>query len=116
MMSDDEQLIARYQERGIPTEWQELTPDAMAPAFRLYFRAMPSPSIQYEGAQEAEEFIHDPLTALRKAGIVPEDETPSISTTVVNHEKTLMRFIMYAMVSVSTNPHTVGIQIVKEAE
>ena len=116
MMIDDEELIARYEARGIPTEWQELTPDSMAPAFRLFFRALPSPSVRYPGSDDAELLIHDPLTALRQAGIVPEDETPSISTSVVNHEKTLMRFIMYAMVAVSTNPHTVGIQIVKEAE
>ena len=116
MFDDDEELIARYEARGIPTEWQELTPDSMAPAFRLYYRALPSPSVRAFGADEAELLIHDPLTALRQAGMVPEDETPSISTSVVNHEKTLNRFIMHAMVTVSANPHTVGIQIVKEAE
>jgi hypothetical protein len=114
---DDERLFSIYQSRGIPTEWQELTPDAMAPAFRLFFRALPSPSMNYPGAADAEELLHDPLTALRKAGIVPEDDEgrmPSISTFVVNHEHTLNRMVMYASVAVSTNPHTIGITIVKE--
>ena len=114
-MHDDE-LVSRYKERGIPTEWQELTPDTMRTAFRLFFRALPSPSMRVEGADDAELLIHDPLTALRQAGILPDDgHEPSISTFVVNHEKTLNRFVMYASVAVSTNPHTVGITIVKEA-
>ena len=123
-MNDDE-LIALYHERGVPSEWQELTPDQMRPAFRLYFRALPSPSMQVDGSAEAELLIHDPLTALREARIISGDgqETriladdghePHISTFVVNHEKTLNRFVMYASVAVSTNPHTVGITIVKE--
>ena len=115
-MQDDE-LIARYKERGIPTEWRELTPQEMQPAFRLYFRALPSPSIETEGSADAELLIHDPLSALRQAGILSTDgEVPSISTFVVNHEKTLNRYVMYASVAVSKNPHTVGITIVKEAE
>lgn len=117
-MTDDE-LIALYQERGIPTEWQDLTPDQMRAggAFQLFFRALPSPSIDTEGSADAELLIHDPLTALREAGILSADgDVPSISTFVVNHEKTLNRFVMYASVAVSTNPHTVGITIVKEAE
>jgi hypothetical protein len=114
-MNDDE-LVSRYQARGIPTDWQELTPEQMRPAFRLFFRALPSPSMQVEGAADAELLIHDPLSALRQAGILPDDDhVPSISTFVVNHEKTLNRFVMYASVAVSTNPHTVGITIVKEA-
>lgn len=114
---DDEQLISIYQSRGIPTEWQELTPDQMRPAFRLFFRALPSPSMRMAGSEDAEELIHDPLLALRKAGILPTDgDVPHISTFVVNHEKTLNRFVIYASVAVSTNPHTVGITMVKEAE
>lgn len=114
-MHDDE-LVSRYKARGIPTDWQELTPEQMRPAFRLFFRALPSPSMDVEGAADAELLIHDPLTALREAGILPDDgHEPSISTFVVNHEKTLNRFVMYASVAVSTNPHTVGITIVKEA-
>ena len=82
--------------------------------------------METEGSDEAELLIHDPLTALRSARIVsasgeesilPADaEEPSISTFVVNHEKTLNRWVMHASVAVSTNPHTVGITIVKEAE
>jgi len=116
---NDEELISRYRARGIPTEWQDLTPNEMrsGDAFRLWFRALPSPSIQTEGAADAELLIHDPLTALRAGGVLPADgEEPSISTFVVNHEKTLNRYVMYASVAVSTNPHTVGITIVKEAE
>jgi hypothetical protein len=113
----DEELVSRYRARGIPTEWEELTPEAMRPAFRLFFRALPSPSMDVEGAADAELLIHDPLTALRAAGILPDDgHEPSISTFVVNHEKTLNRFVMYASVAISTNPHTVGITIVKEEE
>lgn len=114
-MKDDD-LFARYEARGIPTDWQELTPEAMAPSFRLFFRALPSPSTEYAGADEAELLIHDPLAALREAGIVPYDETPHISTMVVNHEKTLRRYIMYASVVVSNNPESVGLTIVKEEE
>jgi hypothetical protein len=125
---DDEELISHYQARGIPTDWQDVTPDVMrsGDAFRLYFRALPSPSMQVAGSDEAELLIHDPLTALREARIssadgearilAPDGDVPSISTFVVNHEKTLNRFVMYASVAVSTNPHTVGITIVKEAE
>jgi hypothetical protein len=86
----------------------------MKQAFRMYFRALPSPSIDHPGADEAELLIHDPLTALRNAGILPEGEMPQISTFVVNHQHTLRRMVMYASVTVSTNPHTVGITIVKE--
>ena len=128
-MHDDELIQRyreRYQERGIPTEWQELPPEQMRPAFRLFYRAMPSPSMRVEGSDDAELLIHDPLTALRNARIVsaegeerilPEDaDEPSISTFVVNHEKTLSRWVMHASVAVSTNPHTVGITIVKEPD
>jgi hypothetical protein len=115
-MHDDE-LISRYRARGVPTDWQELTPDQMRPAFRLFYRALPSPSIETEGSADAEQLIHDPLSALRAAGILSADaEAPSISTFVVNHEETLYRYVMHASVAVSTNPHTVGITIVKEAE
>lgn len=116
----DEELISIYQSRGIPTEWEEITPHAMRAtepmkqAFRMFFRALPSPSIDCPGADEAELLIHDPLTALRNAGILPEGDTPQISTFVVNHQHTLRRMVMYASVTVSTNPHTVGITIVKE--
>lgn len=115
---DDEELISIYASRGIPTEWQDMTPDAMAPAFRMWYRALPSPSIDYPGAEDAELLIHDPLTALRQAGIVPEqaddEDVPDISTFVVNHQHTLNRMVMHASVVVSNNPHTVGITIVKE--
>lgn len=119
----DEGLIERYRERGIPGRWREITPDEMKPGFRLFFRAMPSPSARYgiddeeimEAAADAELLIHDPMAALRRAGIAVDDDA-QISTMVVNHEKTLNRFIMHASVVVSANPHTVGITIVKEAE
>ena len=122
-MSDDE-LIAMYEERGIPTAWEPITPPSMAPAFQLWFRALPSPKSKdlpgasqalKDAADQAELLIHNPLVALQQARIDVDDET-RISTMVVNHEKTLERFIMYAMVVVSTNPHTVGITIVKEEE
>lgn len=122
-MSDDE-LIARYEERGVPTEWQTITPPSMAPGFQLWFRSLPSPRAKdlvgagqalKDGADEAELLIHNPLVALRDAGIDIGDE-PHISTIVVNHEKTLERFIMHAMVVVSTNPNTVGITLAKEEE
>jgi hypothetical protein len=112
----DEELQAAYRERGVPSEWREMTPETMAPAFRLWFRALPSPGSEVEGWEEAELLIHQPLVALRQAGILPEsDEEPHISTMVVNHEKTLQRFIMYAFVVASTNPSTVGITLIKEA-
>lgn len=120
----DEELIARYEERGIPTEWQEITPAALAPAYQLWFRALPSPKSKelagadqrlQDAADEAELLIHNPLVALQQAGIEVDSET-RISTLVVNHEKTLERFIMHATVAVSTNPHTVGIMLVKEEE
>ncbi|HTK45564.1 MAG TPA: hypothetical protein VL749_09465 [Patescibacteria group bacterium] len=118
-MLDDDTLKDLYSTRGVPTDWQELTPDTMAPAFRLWYRALPSPKSDFvEGSAYAEWLIHDPVAALRDSGLIPsaeEDaEEPHISTMVVNHEKTLNRLIMYAMVVVSTNPKTVGITIVKE--
>ena len=117
MLDDD--LKAKYAERGVPTDWQDVTPATMAPAFKLWFRALPSPKSTFvEGAEYAELLIHDPVSALRDSGLIPSQEDvpeePRISTMVVNHEKTLNRFIMYAMVVVSTNPKTVGITIVKE--
>ena len=118
-MLDDDTLKDMYSSRGVPTDWQELTPDTMAPAFRLWFRALPSPKSDFvEGSDYAEWLIHDPVGALQDSGLIPradEDaEEPRVSTMVVNHEKTLNRFIMYALVLVSTNPKTVGITIVKE--
>lgn len=121
MLDDD--LISRYRERGVPSRWRETTPDEMKPAFRLFFRALPSPGARFikgdeeiaDAAADAELLIHDPMAALRKAGI-PVDDDCHISTMVVNHEKTLNRLIMHAHVVVSANPHTVGITIVKEEE
>jgi hypothetical protein len=65
------------------------------------------------GHEDAELLVHDPVKALRKGNINVDDDV-RISTTVVNHEKTLCRFIMHASVVVSTNPRTVGITIWKE--
>ena len=118
-MLTDEELTAMYEERGVPTEWVELTPGPMAPAFKLWFRALPSPKSDFaKGYDYAEQLLHDPVAALQESGLIPgaeqNAEEPRISTMVVNHEKTLNRFIMYAMVVVSTNPKTVGITIVKE--
>jgi hypothetical protein len=133
-MLDDETLKHMYLERHVPTEWQDLTPDALAPAFRLWYRALPSPGLASlenldleseedanlkKGAVYAELLIHDPVAALRESGIIPGDdddegELPHISTIVVNHEKTLNRFIMHATAVASTNPKTVGLTIVKE--
>jgi len=118
-MLDDDALKEMYSTRGVPTDWQELTPDTMAPAFRLWFRALPSPKSTFvDGSEYAEWLIHDPVAALRASGLIPsaddDREEPRVSTMVVNHEKTLNRFIMYALVLVSTNPKTVGVTIVKE--
>ena len=118
-MLDNDTLKDLYSGRGVPTEWQELTPDSMAPAFKLWYRALPSPKSKFvEGSEYAETLIHNPVAALRESGLIPSEEEdaeePRISTMVVNHEKTLNRFIMFAMVVVSTNPKTVGITIVKE--
>lgn len=124
-MMDDEELVARYEERGIPTTWRDITPPELGNAFRLWYRALPSPKAkELDGAgqalkaaaDEAEVLVHDPLTALREVGIIDAQEDPHISTLVVNHEKTLNRFIMHAMVVSSTNPRTVGITIAKEEE
>lgn len=114
----DKELAERYEERGVPTEWEDITPKQMLPAFHLYWRALRSPSGDPDGADgEAELLIHNPVAALRKAELIREDDPPPhISTMVVNHEKTLQRFIVYAMVLVSTNPSTVGITLVKEEE
>ncbi len=114
-MQDDD-LGPRYRERGIPTTWDEITPETMAPAFRLWYRALPSTLSGYTGADEMDQLIKNPLAALRAARIIDQNEEPHISTMVVNHEKTLERFICYAMVVVSTNPSTVGITLVKEEE
>ena len=116
MQQNDEEVLAQYRARGVPTEWQEVTPPTMAPAFRVWYRAFPSTKMPLDAAAEADELIHDPLTALRKAGIVNTDEVPHISTMVVNHEKTLNRLVMHAIVVASTNPDTVGITIAKEEE
>ena len=118
-MLDDDTLRDMYSSRGVPSDWEELTPQSMAPAFRLWYRALPSPKSDFaDGSEYAETLIHDPVTALRESRLIPSEdedsEEPRISTMVVNHEKTLNRFIMYAMVVVSTNPKTVGITIVKE--
>jgi hypothetical protein len=118
MEEDRDPLLPEYEARKVPTDWQELTPETMAPAFRLWFKALRSPSDHHgviDPDSEAERLIHDPVPVLREAGVLPDlDEVPRISTMVVNHEKTLKRFIMYATVLVSTNPSTVGITIVKE--
>jgi len=121
-MSVDEELLDElnrriaeiYESRGIPTQWDDVTPEPMRPAFSVHFRALPSPQSGYPGWDEAELLIHDPLTALRNAGLIPDGETPDISTFVVNHQHTLNRMVMYATVTISNNPHTVGITIVKE--
>jgi hypothetical protein len=133
MFQDD--LAQRYAERGIPTEWKDITPDEMRPAFTLYWKGFRSPSGNLDGTDEywrairdphgessvepddGEELIHNPVKALRRAGLISqEDPPPHISTMIVNHHKSLERFIVYAMVLVSDNPSTVGITIVKEPE
>ncbi len=104
-----------YDDRGVPSEWQDVTPDVMRPAFTVHFKAFPSPSSGRTGADEAEHLIHNPLKALRDAGVYEGDgELPDISTFVVNHQHTLNRMVMYASVVVSQNPHTIGITLVKE--
>jgi len=134
-MFKDDDLAQRYEERGIPTEWRDITPDEMAPAYRLYWKGFKSPSGNLDGTDEfwrairdpdgeslgppddGEELIHNPVKALRKAGLISvEDPPPHISTLIVNHHKSLERFIVYAMVLVSQNPSTVGMTLVKEAE
>jgi hypothetical protein len=122
-----------YAERGVPTEWADITPEQMRPAYSLHWKALKSPSGNLEGTEEywrsfadpdgephgppdeAEELIHNPVHALRRAGLISENgPTPHVSTMIVNHERTLERFIVYAMVLVSTNPNTVGITLAKE--
>jgi hypothetical protein len=121
-MMDDEDLIAEYEERGVPSDWEDITPSALAPAFHLWYRALPSPKSKelkgagqalMDAADEAERLIHNPLETLREGGIKVDDDA-RIATIVVNHEKTLERFIMHTMVVVSNNPSTVGITIAKE--
>jgi hypothetical protein len=129
-MLDAETLRGMYAERGVQTDWQELTPDALSHAFKLWYWALPSPgAAELEGldpddeedaelikaANYAELLIHQPVQALRLSRIIPEDgDEPNISTIVVNHQKTLNRFIMHAFAVASNNPRTVGITIVKE--
>ena len=115
-MFDDEMssLQEGYAERGVPTEWEEITPEVMAPSYHLYFRALKSPKGDPDGDDGlAERLIHDPVKALRDQG-VEIGEDPRVSTMVVNHERTLERHIVFAMVLVSTNPNTVGITLAKE--
>jgi hypothetical protein len=115
-VSDEQmsRLQEMYAERGVPTKWVEITPEVMAPAYHLYFRALRSPSGDPDGAAgDAERLIHDPVAALRVQGVDIGDD-PRVSTMVVNHERTLERSIVYAMVLVSTNPNTVGITLAKE--
>ncbi|HEX2195260.1 MAG TPA: hypothetical protein VHK63_09935 [Candidatus Limnocylindria bacterium] len=124
MINGDDDLAAAYSARGVPTDWIDLTFDNIAPAFRLYYRALPSPdpdAAPSAGKDEAELLLHDPVAALRAGGIIGEEVDdagrpvlPRIATMVVNHEKTLKRFVMHAFVTVSNNPHTIGITIVKE--
>lgn len=129
----DDELAELYAERGVPTDWADITPEQMAPAYTLHWKAFRSPSGNLDGTDEfwravrdpdgeahglpdeAEELIHNPVKALRRAGLISENgPTPHVSTMVVNHERTLERFIVYAMVLVSTNPNTVGITLAKE--
>jgi hypothetical protein len=125
MLTDDD-LAELYRERGVPTpNWVDITPDVMGDAFRMYFRALKSPGGEtdlVEGERgEGEDLIHDPVRYLRTQKvngkpIIGEDETPHISTMVLNHEKTLNRFVMYVTIVASTNPSIVGIIIAKEEE
>ena len=76
---------------------------------------MKSPGpVPHDQAPETENLIHNPLAALRDAGIIGGDDTPTVSTMVVNHQKTLERFIMHATVVVSSDRSSVGITVVKE--
>jgi hypothetical protein len=128
----DEELAELYEKRGVPTDWVDITPKEMGPAYRLHWKDFRSPSANLDGTDEfwrairdpggvpnglpdeAEELIHNPLRALRRSRLIGDEETPHISTMVVNHERTLERAIVYAMVLVSTNPNTVGITLAKE--
>jgi hypothetical protein len=124
MIDGDDDMAAEYSERGVPTEWEDITPPTFDRAFRLHYRALPSPDPDgppSAGKDDAELLIHDPVQALRDGGLISEEYDdegrpilPRISTMVVNHEKTLRRFIMHAFVAVSKNPRTIGITIVKE--
>jgi hypothetical protein len=120
-MLTDDQLAELYEQRGIPMpNWRVVTPPEMEEGFTYYFRAFSSPGSHMPDAPEAEELLHDPIRALRKqeieggGHIIGEGETPHISTMVVNHDKTLNRFVMGVTVVASTNPSTVGITIVKD--
>ncbi|MDP9273620.1 MAG: hypothetical protein M3O93_08890 [Chloroflexota bacterium] len=120
MLTDDD-LAKLYQGLGLPMEkWRVVTPPEMAEYFRYYFRAFPSPGSNFPGAKDGEELLHDPIRALRKQEvedtdehIIGPDEWPHISTMVVNHDKTLNRFVMGVTVVASTNPSTVGMTFVK---
>jgi hypothetical protein len=127
MMDEKQRLEAAYSDRGVPTGWEEITPPTFRRSFRLLYRAYQSPGEddgRTAAGDEAEKFIHDPVQALIDDGLIPDEgidkegrrRLPRISTMVVNHEKTLRRFIMHAFVAVSKNPHTIGITIIKEEE
>jgi len=62
-------LQEKYGERGVPTEWTDITPDVMSPAFRLHFRALKSPSgrcLFGFGESESDNRAHDALTQALK--------------------------------------------------
>lgn len=82
--------------------------------FKLVARRFKSSSVA------CDEFIHDPLSALRQAqitdGIFQDLDLArdwTVTTHIVNHHRTLRARHLYALVSANDSESTVGIQLQK---
>lgn len=99
------------------SEWVELglhglaAPEAVVP-FRLLAKRFKSSST------DSERFIHDPLQVLTEQPVFKDagvDLRWRVTTFVVNHQRTLSRIYMFAMVVVAPEEQTVAVTIYKQA-
>jgi hypothetical protein len=106
----------RTPRRPVPNdtvEWEEVDVSRLAPKkgvvpFRLWTYRVKSSS------PDSELFIHDPLAAM--VGVVPGVTAESrVTTMVINHDKTLAKFHLFAMALVAAEAGVVVLVLYKLA-
>ena len=105
----------RHREENDTAGWQQLPAGFLIPPDLLegdYFTVWGNRF--KSSSDDAERFIHHPLKALLQAGIAGVNPDAKVVTSVLNHELTLSKVHLFAIVTVS--PTVVGVQLYKIAQ